>query len=62
MRKFVNHQGDIAKVSRTRTKPYKWKEKFKFHGGVKLTVEGLAESDVGAVLNKHGEFWVEKNI
>ena len=62
MRKFVTHQGDIAKVSRTRTKPYKYKVKFTFRGGVHLTVEGLEESDIGGVLNKHGEFWVEKNI
>lgn len=63
MRRFVNHRGDIAQISRTRTKPYKWKVKFKFRGGCDLTVEGLEESDVGAVLNKHGDgIWIEKAI
>ena len=62
MRKFVTHQGDIAEVSRTRTKPYKYKVKFTFRGGVHLAVEGLEESDVGGVLNKHGDLWIEKAI
>ena len=63
MRKFVNAQGDIAKISRTRTKPYKWKVEFKFHCGGHSTFKGLEESDVGTVLNKHAVgYWTEKAI
>lgn len=61
MRRFVNAQGDVA-IFRP-LKSGKVRLRIRNCKGMTFVSELCeCEADAGAVMNMHGEFWVEKNI
>lgn len=61
MRKFVTSQGNEALVRPIENGKYRVRIK-DCNGTVIVSEVVDNESDVGGILNRHGEFWVEKNI
>ena len=60
MRRFVTSQGDVAIVRPLSNG--KMSVRIRSYKGITLVSKVVNESDVGGLLNQHGEFWKEQAV